>query len=76
MTCSIRSRKEDPLYRTVVIKDKDRFWKRILIVDDDEDITLTFKAGIEDSNNKDGVNKRIEIYTSYLSIIRIQTGFL
>ena len=26
-------------------------WKRILIVDDDKDINLTFKAGIEDSSN-------------------------
>ena len=50
------------LYHTVVIKDKQRFWKRILIIDDDADVTLTFKAGIEDSNNDP--NKRIEVYTS------------
>ena len=53
---------EDPLYQPVVVKDKQRFWKRILIVDDDADVTLTFKAGIEDSNIE--TNKRIEVYTS------------
>jgi two-component SAPR family response regulator len=36
-----------------------------LIIDDDEDITLTFKAGIEDSNNYyTNASKRIEVYTS------------
>jgi hypothetical protein len=30
---------EDPLYHPVVIKDERRFWKTILIVDDDEDVT-------------------------------------
>jgi DNA-binding response OmpR family regulator len=55
---------EDPLYHIVVLKDEQRFWKRILIVDDDADITVTFKAGIEDSNNDNDGNKRIEVYTS------------
>jgi two-component SAPR family response regulator len=55
---------EDPLYQPVVVKDKQRFWKRILIVDDDADVTITFKVGIEDSNNSADVNKRIEVYTS------------
>src|SRR5215813_1547048 len=64
MIYSMYSCTEDPLYHPVVIKDIQRFWKRILIVDDDEDITLTFRAGIEDNNNKNGVNKRIEVYTS------------
>jgi DNA-binding response OmpR family regulator len=64
MIYSMYSCAEDPLYHPVVIKDIQRFWKRVLIVDDDEDITLTFKAGIEDKNNKNGVNKRIEVYTS------------
>jgi two-component SAPR family response regulator len=53
---------EDPLYHPVVIKDERRFWKTILIVDDDEDVTITFKAAIEDSNI--ATNKRIEVYTS------------
>jgi CheY-like chemotaxis protein len=52
---------EDPLYHPVVIKDERRFWKTILIVDDDEDVTITFKAAIEDSNIE--TNKRIEVYT-------------
>jgi CheY-like chemotaxis protein len=56
---------EDSSYHPVVIKDKQRFWKRILIIDDDADITITFKAGIEDSNNNNNdANKRIEVYTS------------
>ncbi len=55
---------EDPLYHPIVIKDKQRFWKRILIIDDDADVTITFKAGIEDSNNNNDANKRIEAYAS------------
>ena len=34
------------------------------IVDDDADATVTFKAGIEDNNNNNDANKRIEVYTS------------
>jgi CheY-like chemotaxis protein len=45
-------------------KEKERYWKRILIVDDDSDLTMTFRAVIEDSNNDVDVNKRIEVYTS------------
>jgi len=55
---------EDPAYHLAVIKDNQRFWKRILIVDDDLDVTLTFKAAIENSNNDNDANKRIEVYTS------------
>jgi CheY-like chemotaxis protein len=55
---------EDPLYPPVVIKDEQRFWKRILIVDDDADITMTFREVIEDSNNRNSVNKKIEVHTS------------
>jgi DNA-binding response OmpR family regulator len=50
-------------YKTLT-KEQERFWKRILIVDDDADLTLTFKEVIEDSNNNVDVNKRIEVYTS------------
>ena len=53
---------EDPLYHPVVIKDEQRFWKRILIVDDDADVTATFKAVIEDNNTD--ANKKIEVSTS------------
>ena len=55
---------EDPMYQTVVIKDKQRFWKRVLIIDDDADVTITFKVGIEDINND--ANKRIEVHTSMI----------
>src|SRR5215469_6538144 len=49
----------------VIIKDVQRFWKKILIVDDDEDVTITFKAAIEDSNkNHNYADRRIEVYTS------------
>src|SRR5215469_18701762 len=57
-------RAEGPLYHPVVIKDLQRFWKRILIVDDDSDVTATFKAAIEDSNNVKDAKKRIEVYTA------------
>ena len=55
---------QDGLYSTVVIKDEQRFWKRLLIVDDDADLTMTFRAVIEESNNDVDVNKRIEVFTS------------
>jgi|SRR5215831_3201279 len=38
--------------------------KRILIVDDDADVTITFKAGIEDSNNDNDPSTRIDVHTS------------
>jgi CheY-like chemotaxis protein len=62
-------RTEDLLYRTVSIKDKQRFWKRILIVDDDVDVTITFKAAIENSNND--TNKRIEVQTSNNPVVAL-----
>jgi len=62
MIYSMYSYAEDPLYQPVVVKDKKRFWKRILIVDDEADVTTTFKAIIEESNND--VNKKIEVHTS------------
>jgi len=43
---------------------KSPFTKRILIVDDDPDITLTFKAGLDGYNYGDGdKKKRFEVYT-------------
>jgi CheY-like chemotaxis protein len=50
-------------YKTLT-EPQQRFWKRILIVDDNADLTLTFKEVIEDSNNNINANKRIEVYTS------------
>ena len=41
---------------------KEQFWKRILIIDDDPDITTTFKMGIEDANSITH-NRRIEVHT-------------
>jgi len=58
------SHTKQPSYHRVVIKGEQRFWKRILIVDDNEDVTTTFKTGIEESNNSSDVNKRIEVHTS------------
>jgi two-component SAPR family response regulator len=71
MIYSMHSRTEGPLYHHVVIKDEQRFWKRILIVDDGEDITITFKAGIEDSNNNTDTNKRIEVYVSNNPVVAL-----
>ena len=47
----------------ITARREQHFWKRILIIDDDPDITLTFKSGIEDSNNSSKHNKRIEVIT-------------
>jgi DNA-binding response OmpR family regulator len=72
MIYSMYSYKEDRVYHPVaVIKDEERSWKRILIVDDDEDITLAFKLGIEDSNNNTDTNKRIEVYVSNNPVITL-----
>jgi hypothetical protein len=51
-------------YKTLTKERTQRFWKRILIVDDDADVTITFKAGIEDSNNDNDPNTRIDVHTS------------
>ena len=48
---------------TITSSKEQPFWKRILIIDDDPDITFTFKSGIEDSNNSSKHNKRIEVIT-------------
>jgi CheY-like chemotaxis protein len=58
------SHTKNPSYHPLVIKGKERFWKRMLIVDDNEDVTTTFKTGIEESNNCFDVNKKIEVHTS------------
>ena len=64
MLYSSHTHTEDPLYQPVVIHDKQRHWRRILIVDDNVDITTSFKAAIEDSNSGIDANKRIEVYTA------------
>ena len=65
MVYSRHSHTED----AVVIKDEERFWKRILIVDDEKDITLAFKVGIEDSNTY--TNRKIQVYTSNNPVIAL-----
>jgi len=47
----------------ILTKEQERFWKRILIVDDNVDITVTFKTAIEDNNNT-ALTKKIEVHTS------------
>jgi two-component SAPR family response regulator len=42
-----------------------------LIVDDNADVTITFKAGIEESNNNNDANKRIEVYTSNNPVVAL-----
>ena len=54
---------QDIGYGTVTENEKRPFWKRILIIDDDPDVTTTFKVGIENSNNYADDNKTIEVYT-------------
>jgi DNA-binding response OmpR family regulator len=49
---------------TSTINEGKRYWKRILIVDDDTDVTVTFKVGIEDTNNSYDANRKIEVDTS------------
>ncbi|MGC2573094.1 MAG: hypothetical protein WA364_16405, partial [Candidatus Nitrosopolaris sp.] len=63
----------DCVVSTVIVKDKQQFWKRILIVDDEVDVTITFKAGIEynSSNNYAKANKRIEVYTSNNPVVAL-----
>ena len=46
-----------------------------MIVDDDVDITTTFKVAIEDSNNSADVNKRIEVYTSNDPVLAFKPNF-
>jgi two-component SAPR family response regulator len=52
-------------------KEQQQFWKRILIIDDDADITLTFKTGIEDYNNNTMLTKKIEVHTSNNPVIAL-----
>jgi PleD family two-component response regulator len=68
MVYSRHSHTEDP------IKDEQRFWKRILIIDDDDDTIVTFKAGIEDTNNNTDANKKIEVHTSNNPVMAL-SGF-
>jgi hypothetical protein len=46
-----------------------------LIADDDADLTMTFRAVMEDSNNDVDANKRIEVYTSNAFAADHDNGF-
>jgi len=61
--------KQEP-YKTLT-KEQQRFWSRILIVDDDADLTTTFRVAIEASNNDVDAKKRIEVYTSNDPIVAL-----
>ena len=61
MTKEFREIGKSSIANLVAKGDKDRYWKRILIVDDDVDITTTFKIGIE--STQVNINKKIEVYT-------------
>ncbi|MFZ0893412.1 MAG: response regulator, partial [Candidatus Nitrosopolaris sp.] len=63
MTTGFFEHTEDPVYGTLTVKEKQPFSKRVLIIDDDPDITLTFKEGIEDANGDTNNNRRIEVHT-------------
>ena len=56
-----------PVYGIVTVKVRKPVSERILIINDDPDITLTFKGGIENNNGNDGNYKRIEVYTNHNS---------
>src|SRR5215467_5044450 len=78
MIYSMYTYAERSLRHPVVIKQDQGFWKRILIVDDNEDVTTTFKVAIEDSNNDADFNKRIKVYTSndpVLALSEFKTNF-
>ncbi len=61
MVYSMHNSAEDPWYHPIVIKQDQQSWKRILIIDDNEDVTTTFKAGLEYSNIN--TNRKIKVYT-------------
>jgi DNA-binding response OmpR family regulator len=63
MTDTFFESTQDIEYDTITEKEKRPFWKRILIIDDDPDVTTTFKIGIESSNYYADDNKTIEVYT-------------
>jgi CheY-like chemotaxis protein len=48
----------------------ERFWKKILIVDDNVDITLTFKTAMEYNNNTT-LTKKIEVHTSNNPVVAL-----
>jgi DNA-binding response OmpR family regulator len=62
MTTGFFEHTEDPVYGTLTVKEKQPFSKRVLIIDDGPDITLTSKEWRENSKGNEDINKRIEVY--------------
>ena len=59
---------QDQKQNTATIKEKqketkDPFLKRILVVDDEPDVVLTFKVGLEDYYFQDNERRRFEVHT-------------
>jgi len=59
---------QDQKQDTAIIKEKqkeakDPYLKRILVVDDEPDITLAFKVGLEDYYFQDNERRRFEVHT-------------
>jgi FixJ family two-component response regulator len=44
-------------------EDKERYWKRMLVVDDDSNITTTFKFGIETANETSSGRIMVDTYS-------------
>ncbi len=51
---------------------KDTFLKRILIVDDDPDLTLTFKVGLEEYRYYHDDKRKFEVYTYNSPIVAVR----
>ena len=51
---------------------KDTFLKRILIVDDDPDLTLTFKVGLEEYHYYHDDKRKFEVYTYNSPIVAVR----
>jgi CheY-like chemotaxis protein len=67
-TTNNQSYLQDQKQDTATVKEKqeeikDPFLKRILIVDDEPDLTLTFKVGLEGYYYQDNKKRRFEVYT-------------
>ena len=59
---------QDQKQNTAIVKEKqkeikDPFLKRILVVDDEADVALTFKVGLESYYYQDNEKRRFEVYT-------------
>jgi len=60
-TCKIKNQKSNIIDAEEITR-KDPFLKRIVIVDDDPDITLTFKVGLEEYYYYHDDKRRFEVY--------------